>query len=166
LQLLSRKFIAWVYSDKFEGIFEARSSFWHYDSCGEEVAERLRAKATASLRVIKLFRWVGLGAVSVICLAPLLVQDGSLPNDCWVPSGNKCIYVFVYLMEVVFFIELALMSVAIDGFFLFLCTDVEAQLVLITETLKSVRIAADNSKQDECFEALKTCSVHHGFLLK
>ncbi|KAJ3645161.1 hypothetical protein Zmor_022842 [Zophobas morio] len=151
-QMLIRKLILILYSSKIEKIITERSLFWSYDDLGGDFSSRLNMKKNQVFTRLKLFWLMCCTAVTLLIVTPIFTEEKSLPSSCWMPTDNKLFFTVVYILQSIFFIELILISPPTDGFFLFICTDLEIQLQVLSKTLQNVHIG---SNQEKSFQKLK-----------
>ncbi|RZC41244.1 7tm 6 domain containing protein, partial [Asbolus verrucosus] len=166
-QLVVRKLILLLHGDKIEEVIDERSHFLSYDLFGEELGRRYRNRMKFRITVIKFFWTVAFFTSFMFVLTPLFVKDVLLPHTCWIPGNNGILRIVIYNLEIIYYVELTLLIGVFDGIFLFTCLEIQIQFELLKRSIQSINFGLDSGEEYEkfCLVKLKTCSIHHNFLL-
>ncbi|RZC32324.1 7tm 6 domain containing protein, partial [Asbolus verrucosus] len=166
-QLVARKTILLTHASLFEEISEDRSRFWHYDLYGKTAGDKFRNQMALCVSLFK-FIWMS-AAVSIIfrCCTPLFVPEYVLPDACYIPGESIYTVVIIFVLEVIFYLEMTFLFGVFDAFFVLMCVDLKVQFKLLNKTLRTINVGVDKEKNHEesCWRKLKKCFAHHRFLL-
>jgi hypothetical protein len=167
-QLVFRKTLLIIHGSLLEEIIEDHSHFWSYDLFGKVSGNRLRKTMDLCVSIIKLFIIGGVITASIYWTAPFYIKNYSLPHACWIPGNNFVATIILYILESIFYIEVVVIIVAFDGFYLLMCFNLKIQFILLCKAVKSIQLGVNATKADEevCWMKLKQYNHYHKFLLK
>jgi hypothetical protein len=167
-QLVFRKTLLIIHGSLLEEIIEDHSHFWTYDLFGKASGNRLRKTMDLCVSIIKLFIIGGVITASIYWTAPFYIKNYSLPHACWIPGNNFVATVILYILESIFYIEVVVIIVAFDGFYLLMCFNLKIQFILLCKAVNSIQLGVNATKADEevCWVKLKQYNHYHKFLLK
>ncbi|KYB26696.1 putative multidrug resistance-associated protein lethal(2)03659-like Protein [Tribolium castaneum] len=165
LQLVARKSLLLLHRSLFEEIIQDRSHFWSYDSFGGKIGDKYRQEMQFSVSLIKKMWYASVWSLVFHFCTPFFVTNAVLPDACWIPVDSKCLVIFLYALEMVFYIEVIFLLGSFDAFFLCMCTELKIQFNLLNRTLDKLQTNPETT--DEMWlKTLKKCSRHHCFILK
>nr|XP_015836874.1 PREDICTED: uncharacterized protein LOC103314856 isoform X2 [Tribolium castaneum] len=164
-QLVARKSLLLLHRSLFEEIIQDRSHFWSYDSFGGKIGDKYRQEMQFSVSLIKKMWYASVWSLVFHFCTPFFVTNAVLPDACWIPVDSKCLVIFLYALEMVFYIEVIFLLGSFDAFFLCMCTELKIQFNLLNRTLDKLQTNPETT--DEMWlKTLKKCSRHHCFILK
>jgi hypothetical protein len=166
-QLICRKTLLLVHGSLFEEMIEEYSQFWTYDLFGTSAKYSCEKNIALSLSAIKLFLIGGAVSSVVHFTAPFYIEEYSLPHACWIPGNSFAARISLYTLETIFYIEIVVIVVAFDGFYLLMCSNLKIQFALLCKAVRSIQLGTNNNKVHEevCWKNLKEFCEYHVFLL-
>ncbi|KAJ3632640.1 hypothetical protein MTP99_009634 [Tenebrio molitor] len=165
--LICRKTLLLVHGSLFEEMIEEYSQFWTYDLFGTSAKYSCEKNMALSLSAIKLFLIGGAVSSVVHFTAPFYIEEYSLPHACWIPGNSFAARISLYTLETIFYIEIVVIVVAFDGFYLLMCSNLKIQFALLCKAVRSIQLGTNNNKVHEevCWKNLKEFCEYHVFLL-
>lgn len=115
------------------------------------------------------FTWItGVVSLTFHSSAPIFVKSMDLPQPCWIPGEIFIFRVIIYILEVIFYIEVVFLLGVFDGFYLMFCSELQVQLQLLCKVISDINIGADASLSHEemCWQKMKEYSNYHRFLIR
>jgi hypothetical protein len=148
-------------------MIEEYSQFWTYDLFGTSAKYSCEKNMALSLSAIKLFLIGGAVSSVVHFTAPFYIEEYSLPHACWIPGNSFAARISLYTLETIFYIEIVVIVVAFDGFYLLMCSNLKIQFALLCKAVRSIQLGTNNNKVHEevCWKNLKEFCEYHVFLL-
>ncbi|CAH1365302.1 unnamed protein product [Tenebrio molitor] len=167
-QLVARKVIILMHGPLYEEIIRDRSYFWSYDTFGQTEGDNFRTQMAFAVSLIRKLWFASIFSLVFHFCTPFLVANSVLPDACWIPIDSEYMIIFLYTLEMFFYVEAILFLGVFDAFFLCMCVEFKIQFNLLNKTIHTLNedIAGGRGNEEIWLAKLKRCTSHHNFLLK
>ena len=158
-----RKLIFLFHGSLIEEIIADCQHEWKYDLFGPEIEAELRKKVQFGINITKIFSASGFTTICLMGATALVDSSKPVPLMVWVPD-IKWATETIFVGEMVILLETLYYVMGSDSFYLLMGANLQVQLRLIAETVKSIRFGTDDDQ--ECLNKLAECVKHHRWILR
>ncbi|EFA12791.2 odorant receptor 152 [Tribolium castaneum] len=162
-QLTIRKYIIYNHGKLMEEIISDCENLWSFDMFGPELGKNFDQKMRNTWTVVKSLITCGFVTFILMCVSATTSKENPLPFTCWVPNFAFATEL-LFLLQFLLLMELLYDVMAMDGFFLLVCMDIQIQFKMMKKMLHSIQFGV--TSEEESWDKLVELVKQHNKMLK
>ncbi|RZC31772.1 odorant receptor 22a-like [Asbolus verrucosus] len=145
-QCTVRKYILFVHGKLITEVIKECGQLWNYDLFGAKDEKALRQKMEFCIKMTKALAMASSGTIALLCLTAIFDEKKSVPLTCWTPD-SKLATGIIFSLEVLTLLETLYLVVALDSFYLLICTAITVQFIMLQKMLEQLNFGVNSDDE-------------------